>query len=556
MLIAALLLHALLSSQSSVTAAPTPFFSRADSPPEDVPFNTNYRSTADIVWSCVVTVFACTWLSVHPNVSGSNSTWKQRMTHRIYLMIWGIAAPEFLVIFAYRQWRGSKDITRVIRKVVEDDKLDIPLRKKWTNTHSHYLQMGGFMFQDPNSEELVDFIEVQELLKKQSQDVGREALHELLKNTLTEDEIWDKSKGDTLAKAVVALQTTWFLTQIVGRAMQHLTITELEVITLAYAAFNAVMYAFWWNKPLDAQCPLLIPFSKVEELRLYNATYVATITDLSFVLTETSSVPEDASQTASIAETYPQHERRYYAEDPLPRVDPAPASPPDAIPMNVQSVPTWLCYIKCTLLHLLQRPLMIMHRVYILTGFKRPGKEYVFSVFDHRSPSRISGRQGRSHQGTEHTPMVPMFYTYSEAPDIAPRSIAVSALAMFLASCFGAAHCIAWAFSRLTPPETLLWRICALLICLAPIGSCLTFLVATWYAWLLVASAHWRPFGSVKTLIMRVLAPFHNNVFVPVLLPLYLVARLVLIGLAFVQLRRLSRDAHQTVEWSDFLPHI
>jgi hypothetical protein len=122
MLVAALLLHTMLSSQFLAMAAPIQLFPRADSL-EGAPFDTNYRSTADIVWSCIVTVFACTWLSVHPNVSGFNSSWIERMKHRLYLMIWGISAPEFLVIFAYRQWRGSKDITRVIRKVIEDDKL-------------------------------------------------------------------------------------------------------------------------------------------------------------------------------------------------------------------------------------------------------------------------------------------------------------------------------------------------------------------------------------------------------------------------------------------------
>ena len=197
-----------------------------------------------------------------------------------------------------------------------------------------------------------------------------------------------------------------------------------------------------------------------------------------------------------------------------------------------------------------------MHRVYIVTGFKRPGKKFAFSVFDHRSPSKMSARRNRGPQNPEHSPSVPMFYTYSEAPDIAPRSIVVSAFAMFLASCFGAVHCVAWAFSRLTAPETFLWRICSLLICLSPVVSCFTFLVATLYAWLLERNVHWRVFESVKTLVMRVLAPFHKNVFVPILLPVYLLARLVLIGLAFAQLRKLSKDAHQTVEWSDFLPHI
>ncbi|KAH6914519.1 hypothetical protein BKA70DRAFT_1261659 [Coprinopsis sp. MPI-PUGE-AT-0042] len=127
---------------------------------------------------------------------------------------------------------------------------------------------------------------------------------------------------------------------------------------------------------------------------------------------------------------------------------------------------------------------------------------------------------------------------------------------MFLASCFGAVHCIAWAFSRLTVAETLLWRICALLICLSPVMSCITFLAATWYSWRLQVPSYWPTYGLFKTLVIRVLAPFHNNVFIPILLPTYLAARLVLIGLAFAQLRRLPKDAHQTVEWLDFLPHI
>lgn len=125
MLIAALLFRALLMTSQSlfVGAAPARLMASAISPSQEHTFNTNYRSTAEIVWSCIVTVFACTWLSVHPNVSSANSSWTLRMKDRISLMVWGIAAPEFLVIFAYRQWRGSKDITRTIRKVIKEDKL-------------------------------------------------------------------------------------------------------------------------------------------------------------------------------------------------------------------------------------------------------------------------------------------------------------------------------------------------------------------------------------------------------------------------------------------------
>lgn len=82
--------------------------------PSDLPFDTNYRSTTDIIWSCVATIFVCTWISVHPNVSGFNASRTRRMKRRVFLMFWGIAAPEFLVIFAFRQWIGSRDISEVV----------------------------------------------------------------------------------------------------------------------------------------------------------------------------------------------------------------------------------------------------------------------------------------------------------------------------------------------------------------------------------------------------------------------------------------------------------
>jgi len=73
---------------------------------------------------------------------------------------------------------------------------------------------------------------------------------------VTESEIRDKSKGDTLGKLVTLLQTTWFIAQYLGRWTTHQPRTQLEVMTLAYAALNVVVYALWWDKPLDIQEPI------------------------------------------------------------------------------------------------------------------------------------------------------------------------------------------------------------------------------------------------------------------------------------------------------------
>jgi len=70
---------------------------------------------------------------------------------------------------------------------------------------------------------------------------------------ISKAEIEDKSKGDAISKGVVILQTGWFVTQCIARGVQGLPITELELVTVAFAALNFVIYVLWWDKPLEVQ---------------------------------------------------------------------------------------------------------------------------------------------------------------------------------------------------------------------------------------------------------------------------------------------------------------
>jgi hypothetical protein len=71
---------------------------------------------------------------------------------------------------------------------------------------------------------------------------------------ISKAEIKDKSKGDFISKAVVILQTSWFVIQCVARRFQGLETTELELVTVAFATVNLFIYALWFEKPLDVQC--------------------------------------------------------------------------------------------------------------------------------------------------------------------------------------------------------------------------------------------------------------------------------------------------------------
>ncbi|KAI9507953.1 hypothetical protein F5148DRAFT_1200841 [Russula earlei] len=59
------------------------------------------------------------------------------------------------------------------------------------------------------------------------------------------------SKGSVISKGLVILQTGWFVTQCIARGAQGLPITEIELVTVAFATLNLVMYLLWWNKPLN-----------------------------------------------------------------------------------------------------------------------------------------------------------------------------------------------------------------------------------------------------------------------------------------------------------------
>jgi hypothetical protein len=72
------------------------------------------------------------------------------------------------------------------------------------------------------------------------------------------EDIEDKSKGDIISKGLVVLQTGWFVLQCVARGVQGLRITELELVTIAFACLSLLMYCSWWNKPLNVRCAVRV----------------------------------------------------------------------------------------------------------------------------------------------------------------------------------------------------------------------------------------------------------------------------------------------------------
>jgi hypothetical protein len=112
--------------------------------------------------------------------------------------------------------------------------------------------MGGFILHEGNEPERV--------LTNDGSDELR--LDRFIKEgkftTIKEEYIQDRSKGDGLAKALVILQTSWFVIQCIARKAEGFAITQLELVTVALAVLNGIMYFLWWNKPLDVHSTIAV----------------------------------------------------------------------------------------------------------------------------------------------------------------------------------------------------------------------------------------------------------------------------------------------------------
>ncbi|KAJ7303473.1 hypothetical protein DFH08DRAFT_722187, partial [Mycena albidolilacea] len=186
----------------------------------------NCRKLFDIVWGCLATIFACTWVSVHPKVPPPGQSPLALLWRRLKMMLIAMVAPELIVGFAARQFF-------IARRYSKEYKI--------SKTHAMFISMGGFVSRDGNHP----------VTTQKQLDNVKQYLIEI--NAVDIEDIKDKSKGDALSKGVALFQVLWFVVQCLVRVHQRLPVTELEVTTGAFAITNIFIWGLWWNKLQDVQ---------------------------------------------------------------------------------------------------------------------------------------------------------------------------------------------------------------------------------------------------------------------------------------------------------------
>ena len=73
------------------------------------------RTIWEILWSCLATIFACSWVSIHPNIPAPNESSWRIFLRRLELMFWAVFGPEMIITWALRQWLGARHLEKLYK---------------------------------------------------------------------------------------------------------------------------------------------------------------------------------------------------------------------------------------------------------------------------------------------------------------------------------------------------------------------------------------------------------------------------------------------------------
>ena len=360
--------------------------------------------------------------------------------------------------------------------------LSITLEHRRTKTHGFFALMGGFVrFEGDEGPYTLSPEDIKSHLRK---------------NDVTEKDIQDRSKGDTLSKGFAVLQAGWFVLQCIARHFQGLPITELEIVTLAFAILNFATYGLWWDKPLDVRVPFLVGERPTSDKEVYED------------IIECDERGWDMKRTVA-----------YAIKDAIMCIFNLPGAIRNVIEL-IRKLGHFESWNILKIMGILLFPVIMLLRM---------GAAYDDDEIKPRSKRVGTFYSGKmKFKGRGHT-----------------CAILVATLFSML---FGAVHCTAWSFQFPSHTEQLLWRIASLAITCLPV-----LLLAIQQSGI----RHWhndiQP-GWVAMLLKVVsLISFTGMVTISVL---YGLARVVLLVLALMSLRSLPSGAYHTVHWTTFIPHI
>ncbi|MCJ1274703.1 hypothetical protein MMC21_002501 [Puttea exsequens] len=154
-----------------------------------------FRGTWDILWTCLITIFICTYTLLCLNVPAPKDSLISLVRRRILWIFLAIVAPEVVLTYASGQWSRAQQSVEAFKAAGFNN---------WRMRLAFFADMGGFVLHARDSE---------------SFPLNAKQLYWLVEHRQIEypevktEEIWDKSKQDRLSKVIASVQIGYFVLQ-------------------------------------------------------------------------------------------------------------------------------------------------------------------------------------------------------------------------------------------------------------------------------------------------------------------------------------------------------
>lgn len=200
------------------------------------------RGTWSILWSCLATMFICTWSALHLDVPKKHGRW-YLIFRKIGWMLIAATAPEIVLYKSADNFFEARDLLKHLRNRGF---------RGWTLTHTQFANSQGFWTRTPQGEE-----------SKCKPDRLRTLIEDrdIDGPPISENELKSRGKGDWVIKLIAVVQIIWFVVQTLFRAIEHYQTTALEIMTVAFVFCSVFIYGFSLNQPQDIEYPVFIQVS-------------------------------------------------------------------------------------------------------------------------------------------------------------------------------------------------------------------------------------------------------------------------------------------------------
>ncbi|KLU87296.1 hypothetical protein MAPG_06297 [Magnaporthiopsis poae ATCC 64411] len=223
------------------------------------------RGTYNIITSCLAVLFLCSYKCFHMNVPSPKERqagWhKVKINKNLHVPYWPEGALwrklirkskwVLLIIVAPELGVGLAASQRAEAQLQLKEALEAaPGWESWlTMSHAFYATMGGIVGENGDPVELVEYVRrLQQADFKPDDGEGERPSY-----FVSEADIANLSKSDTLTKMLAVGQSLYLVVQCIARRRVGLAYSLLELSTALYTVCATTMYWLWREKPYDAQ---------------------------------------------------------------------------------------------------------------------------------------------------------------------------------------------------------------------------------------------------------------------------------------------------------------